>query len=215
MMKFRSQVSDARLRFLSARHSDLERIPNGGTRAMTTDITPEEVVDFWRAAGPDRWFTPDLDFDGAIRSRFFAEYEAAAAGRLAAWEETREGALALVLLLDQFPRNMFRGEARAFATDALARAVADRAFARGFDQSADLAMRSFFYLPFMHSETLADQERCVRLYDALNDAEQLRYAVEHRDVIKEFGRFPHRNTALGRVTTPAERVFLDQDNAES
>jgi uncharacterized protein (DUF924 family) len=182
---------------------------------MTTDITPNDVVDFWRAAGPDRWFTPDPDFDHAIRSRFVAVHEAAAAGKLATWENTQDGALAVVLLLDQFPRNMFRGEARAFATDALARAVADCALARGLDQSADPAMRSFFYLPFMHSETLADQERCVQLYDAINDTEQLRYAIEHRDVIKEFGRFPHRNTALGRVTTPAERMFLDQDDGDS
>jgi uncharacterized protein (DUF924 family) len=118
-----------------------------------------------------------------------------------------------VLLFDQFPRNMFRGEARAFATDAMARAVADRALARGYDQTTDAMMRPFFYLPFMHSEALADQDRCVRLYQVLNDAEQLRYAVEHRDVVKMFGRFPHRNDALGRATTAAEREFLDDEGA--
>ena len=100
---------------------------------------------------------------------------------------------------------MFRGEERAFATDAMARAVADRALARGFDLATDLTMRPFFYLPFMHSEALFDQDRCVRLYEALDDAEQLRYAREHRDVIKKFGRFPHHNRALGRSTTQAER----------
>jgi uncharacterized protein (DUF924 family) len=180
-----------------------------------TAPTAADIVNFWRQAGPDQWFALDEDFDRAVRSRFLTTYEAAVAGALSAWEQTPEGALALVLLFDQFPRNMFRGQAQAFATDATARAVADRALACGFDQITDPAMRPFFYLPFMHSETLADQDRCVRLYEALSDAEQLRYAVEHRDVIKEFGRFPHRNVALGRTTTPAERVFLNDESAES
>jgi uncharacterized protein (DUF924 family) len=182
---------------------------------MTATATPLEIATFWRDAGPGKWFTPDHDFDHTVRSKFLAVHEAAAAGRLAAWQETREGALALVLLLDQFPRNMFRGQARAFATDAMARAVAARALACGFDQATDPIMRPFFYLPFMHSEALADQDRCVLLYEALNDAEQLRYAKDHRDVIKNFGRFPGRNVALGRITTPAERAFLDDDGAES
>ncbi len=180
---------------------------------MTAGITPAEIVTFWREAGPDKWFEPEHEFDLTIRSRFFAVYEAAAGGRLAAWQESREGALALVLLLDQFPRNMFRGDVRAFATDAMACAVADGALARGFDQSdrSDDACRSS-YLPFMHSEALADQDRCVRLYEApLDDAEQLRYARQHRDVINKFGRFPHRNRVLGRSTTQAERDFLDDD----
>jgi uncharacterized protein (DUF924 family) len=180
---------------------------------MTALPTPAEIVAFWREAGPDKWFAPDNAFDRAVRSRFLAVHETAAAGRLAAWQETREGALALVLLLDQFPRNMFRGEARAFATDAMARAVTDGALDRGFDQATDPTMRPFFYLPLMHSEALLDQDRCVALYEALDDAEQLRYATEHRDVIKKFGRFPHRNSALGRTTTPVEREFLDGDDA--
>lgn len=109
---------------------------------------------------------------------------------------------------------MFRGDARAFATDALARAVADRALARGFDQATDPAMRPFFYLPFMHSEALIDQDRSVQLYEALGDAEQLRYATEHRDVVQRFGRFPHRNRALGRDTTPAEQAFPESGSNE-
>lgn len=176
---------------------------------MTVRVAPAEIVSFWSDAGPDKWFEQDEGFDQAIRLRFLPTYEAAANGELAVWEESVEGALALVLLLDQFPRNMFRGNARAFATDALARAAADRALARGFDQATDLAMRPFFYLPFMHSEALIDQDRCVRLYEALGDAEQLRYATEHRDVVQRFGRFPHRNRALGRDTTPAEQAFLE------
>jgi uncharacterized protein (DUF924 family) len=177
-------------------------------RWMTVRVAPAEIVRFWRAAGPGKWFAQDDNLDQAIRSTFLATYEAAANGELAAWEESVEGALALVLLLDQFPRNMFRGSARAFATDALARAAADRALARGFDQATDIVLRPFFYLPFMHSEVLIDQDRSVRLYEALGDAGQLRYASEHRAVVQRFGRFPRRNPALGRDTTPAEQAFL-------
>ena len=168
-----------------------------------------DIVSFWREAGPEKWFEKDDEFDLTIRSRFLAIHEAAARGDLAAFEETAEGALALVILLDQFPRNMFRGSARAFATDPLARAVANRALARGFDREADTTMRPFFYLPFMHSELLADQDRCLRLYETFGDPEQLKFAVTHRDIIVKYGRFPHRNRALGRETTQAEREFLD------
>ncbi len=178
---------------------------------MTLGVTPAEIVSFWREAGPEKWFEQDEGFDETIRLRFLLTHEAAARDRLSAWEETAEGALALVLLLDQFPRNMFRGNARAFATDALVRAVADRALARGFDHATDLAMRPFFYLPFMHSEVLIDQDRCVGLYETLGDDEQLRYAREHRDVIQRFGRFPYRNRVLGRATTPAEQKFMESD----
>jgi uncharacterized protein (DUF924 family) len=117
------------------------------SQKMTVGIAPAEIVSFWGEAGPDKWFEQDDCFDQAIRLRFLSTYEAGANGKLAAWGESIEGALALVLLLDQFPRNMFRGEARAFATDALARAVADRALARGFDQATHLMLRPFFYLP--------------------------------------------------------------------
>jgi uncharacterized protein (DUF924 family) len=178
---------------------------------MTVLAAPAEIVSFWREAGHDKWFAQDESFDQAIRSRFLATHEAGANGALAGWQETAEGALALVLLFDQFPRNMFRGTARAFATDALARAVADRALARGFDQATDPVLRQFFCLPFMHSEALIDQDRSMRLYEALGNAEQLRYATEHREVIQRFGRFPHRNRALGRETTAAEQAFLESD----
>ena len=168
-----------------------------------------DIVSFWREAGPEKWFEKDDEFDLTIRSRFLAIHEAAARGDLAAFEESAEGALALVILLDQFSRNMFRNSARAFATDHLARAVANRALARGFDQETDTTMRPFFYLPFMHSELLADQDRCLQLYEAFGDPEQLKFAVTHRDIIAKFGRFPHRNRVIGRETTPAEREFLD------
>jgi len=176
---------------------------------MTIAAAPAEIVSFWRDAGPDKWFEQDQNFDQAIRSRFLPIYEAAANGALAAWEDSAGGALALLLLLDQFPRNMFRGTARAFATDAQARAVTDRALERGFDQAAEPALRPFFYLPFMHSEALSDQDRSVALYEALGDAEHLRFAREHRDIVQRFGRFPGRNRALGRETTPAEQAFLE------
>ncbi len=182
---------------------------------MTVRVAAAQIVSFWREVGSDKWFAQDESFDQAIRSRFLPTYEAAANGELAAWEESVEGALALVLLLDQFPRNMFRGKARALATDAQARAAADRALRRGFDQATDMALRPFFYLPFMHSETLIDQDRSMRLYAALGDAEQLRYASEHRDVVQRFGRFPRRNRALGRDTTPAEQAFLEADGLDA
>jgi uncharacterized protein (DUF924 family) len=123
--------------------------------------TAAEVVSFWRDAGPERWFKKDLAFDEAIRDRFLVTHEAAADGKLTAWERNAEGALALLILLDQFPRNMFRGDARAFETDPLARAVAAGALIRGFDAQVEHAMRSFFYLPFEHSEDMADQDRSV------------------------------------------------------
>ena len=170
---------------------------------------PGDVLAFWRAAGPQQWFRKDEAFDAEIRARFLTGIEAAAAGRLAQWETTPEGALALLILLDQFPRNIFRESARAFAADPLARAVANRAIARGFDQRVPKAERLFFYLPFEHSEERADQERAVALVRALGDAEQLKWAELHADIIRRFGRFPHRNASLGRATSHAEQAFLD------
>jgi uncharacterized protein (DUF924 family) len=172
-------------------------------------VTPEAVVAFWRNAGPDRWFKKDTDFDAEIRRRFLAAHEAAAAGKLPEWEQTAEGALALLILLDQFPRNMFRGQARMFATDPMARDVAARAIERGWDSDAG-PMRQFFFLPFMHSEALGDQERAIALYRNADDADGLKWAAIHADIIRRFGRFPHRNAALGRTTTAAEAAFLDE-----
>ncbi len=168
-----------------------------------------DVVAFWRAAGPDRWFDKDTAFDNKIRRRFFKLHEAAAAGKLAAWEANAEGALALLILLDQFPRNMFRGQPRAFATDPLALAVASRAILNGFDGAVP-GMRGFFYLPFEHSEDLADQEKAVAFYKAAGDADGVKWAEIHADIIRRFGRFPHRNAVLGRITAPEEQKFLDQ-----
>jgi uncharacterized protein (DUF924 family) len=169
----------------------------------------DDVLAFWRAAGPKKWFKKDAAFDTEIATRFLPTYVAAAANQLDDWEARADGALALIIVLDQFPRNMFRESARAFAADTLARAVADRAIARGFDQEIEKAERNFFYLPFEHSEELADQERCIALTRALGDADALKWAELHADIIRRFGRFPHRNLALKRTTTAVEQVFLD------
>jgi uncharacterized protein (DUF924 family) len=173
--------------------------------------SPEEVVRFWQAAGPDRWFKRDDAFDAEVRSRFLGTYEAAARGDLRAWEAEAESALALTIVLDQFPRNLFRGDPRTYATDAFAREIADRAISRGFDQQVASELRTFFYLPFMHSEGLADQERCIELYRAANDVDSVKWAEHHAGIIRRFGRFPHRNRILGRATTPEEQAFLEID----
>jgi len=172
--------------------------------------TADDVLAFWRAAGSKKWFAKDEAFDAAIKARYLPTYEAAARGALTDWEATPEGALALLIVLDQFPRNMFRSDARAYATDALARNITERVLARGFDQRVAAAERLFFYLPFEHSETLADQERACALVRALGDADLLRWADLHADIIRRFGRFPHRNAVLGRTSTPAEQAFLDE-----
>jgi len=176
---------------------------------MTGIATPQDVLIFWHEAGPDKWFAKDDAFDAACREKFLATYEAAAAGKLHDWERTPEGTLALVIVLDQFPRNIFRGDARTFAADPLARAVAERALARGIDKDMALTDRQFLYLPFEHSEELSDQERAVALFTATGDAELLKWAQLHLDIIRRFARFPHRNKILGRVTTPEEQTFLD------
>src|SRR5215469_13154716 len=172
-------------------------------------MKPADVVTFWLRAGPKAWFRKSKAFDAEIRQRFETLHYAAARGELDGWAETSEGALALLLLLDQFPRNLFRGSPHAFATDPLALNVARRAVERGFDRQVDPDLRQFFYLPFEHSERLEDQDRSVALCAASGDAELLKWANLHRDIIARFGRFPHRNASLGRDTTPEERAFLN------
>jgi uncharacterized protein (DUF924 family) len=173
--------------------------------------SPQNVLAFWREAGPEKWFTKDSALDEAIRARFLETYQAAAAEKLSDWERTAESALALAIVLDQFPRNMFRGDARTYAADALARDVAERALARGFDRQVPSPEWQFFYLPFEHSEALPDQERCCALFAAAGDADLLKWAELHADIIRRFGRFPHRNAVLGRATTYEEQAFLDGD----
>jgi uncharacterized protein (DUF924 family) len=178
---------------------------------MTQLVTPETVVAFWQEAGPGRWFEKDPAFDEACRARFLLTYEAAARGDLNEWELTPEGSLAVVLLLDQFPRNMFRGTRRVYATDPAALMTADRAIEKGYDRQVEPALRRFFYLPFSHSEEARHQERAVGLSEALGDPEVLNWARHHHDVIRRFGRFPHRNALLGRESTPEEARFLAEE----
>ena len=174
--------------------------------------TAVEIVNFWRAAGPGQWFSLDEAFDETCRTRFLLTHEAAARGDLNEWELTPEGALAVVLLLDQFPRNMFRGTRRVYATDPVALMAADRAIERGYDRQVDPSLRRFFYLPFTHSEEVRHQERSVALNEALDDADSLKWARHHHDIVARFGRFPHRNEILGRETTPEEAAFLLEDD---
>src|SRR6185312_3288880 len=172
--------------------------------------TPKQIVSFWQKAGPKRWFKKDPAFDQKIHEQFLITHQAAAMDKLSEWENAAEGALALLLLLDQFPRNMFRGTNRAFANDEQARAVAGRAIKHGFDKKVPNDLRTFFYLPFEHSEDLADQDKCLKLFRAMKDKEMIKWAKVHRDIIKQFGRFPHRNEILGRSSTPEETKFLEQ-----
>jgi uncharacterized protein (DUF924 family) len=171
--------------------------------------TPAEILTFWREAGHARWYSRDDAFDAEIRRRYLDLWRKAASGGLSLWEASDDGALALTIVLDQFPRNLFRGDAQAYSTDAGAREVAGRAIDRGADARIDAELRQFLYLPFMHSEAIADQLRCVELFGSADNAENLEYAELHADIIRRFGRFPHRNHVLRRATTPEEQAFLD------
>lgn len=187
----------------------------------------EEILTFWFGEPRDdkayydewhsRWFTPNPRFDQDIRDRFTRDYEQAVVRQLAHWLKEPRSGLALILLFDQFPRNMFRGHPQAFVTDASARDVAARLIQAGFDRQMLPVERSFVYLPFMHSETLAHQHYSVALFQQLAQEREylnsVTYAVKHRDVIKRFGRFPHRNAILGRPSTPEEAEFLTQPEA--
>lgn len=190
----------------------LDHPRSGGLRQMAKErglmSAAKEVVEFWRAAGPQRWFARDDQFDAEFRRRFLDAHYAAARRACEDWLETAEGALALMLLLDQFPRNCFRNTAHSYATDGLARHYATRAIEEGLDRELTPQLRAFIYLPFEHSEDPLDQERSVAMFEVLGDLEYLRYAELHRDIIRRFGRFPHRNAALGRIPTPEELDFL-------
>jgi len=181
----------------------------------------EAILSFWflPAGAPGHgqprveWFRKNADFDKEIRSRFLPDVEAALKGERDDWADAPRGALALLILLDQFPRNLFRGEARAFAGDARALALANRVVDKQWDQAMSGVERAFVYLPFEHSETLADQARSLLLFGALSESQPgtagyLDYARKHHEVIVRFGRFPHRNAALGRVSTPEEVTWL-------
>ncbi len=171
-----------------------------------------DVLRFWFVqAGKKKWFRGGPPFDAEIRARFAGHHAAAAAGLLECWRSTPDGALALLIILDQFSRNLFRNDARAFACDAYARLVASEAIRRRFDKVGDIERRPFFYLPFMHSEGLGDQDFSVRLFKAtMPGSVNYPHAVEHREIIARFGRFPHRNAVIGRTPRPEEAAYLRQ-----
>jgi uncharacterized protein (DUF924 family) len=187
--------------------------------------TVEEVLQFWFSTPQSEeaqylkrrkvWFGKNPEFDQAIHSRFLTTYDQAASGELDAWQATPEGCLALILLLDQFPRNLFRGQPQSFATDPQALSLALAAIAQSFDQALAPIQRIFIYLPLEHSENLEHQRQSVALFQQLTShspelADVFDYAVRHQTVIERFGRFPHRNAILGRESTAAELEFLTQ-----
>lgn len=171
---------------------------------------PEDVLGFWFSShAMARWFSSDEAFDAEIENLFEPLFVGAVKGALDYWQSTPDGALALVILLDQFPRNLFRGQAEAFAYDERAREISDHAIARGFDFEIPRERRLFFYLPFMHSEDLADQRRSLALIEErLGEPAALRAARDHFAVIERFGRFPQRNAILAREATAEESAFL-------
>ena len=179
------------------------------TGQMTANTT-NDVIEFWRNVGPARWFAKDDAFDAEFHECFLDAHYRAARRALDHWADSAEGALALVILLDQFPRNCFRGSAHAYATDPLARHYADGAILKGFDRQVGVELRIFFVMPFEHSEDIVDQQRAIALCRELGDSNYLKYAELHRDLIARFGRFPHRNAALGRKTMAEEQAFLDK-----
>lgn len=171
------------------------------------DPSIEQVIAFWREAGPGRWFRKDPAFDAEFSRRFLALHEKAASGALDTWADTADGALAVLILLDQFPRNAFRGTARMYATDPQARRIAHAALARGLDAEISRDLRNFMFVPLMHSEDAEDHAVSVDKNAALG-GESHRFALHHQDIIRRFGRFPHRNALLGRESTPEEERFL-------
>ncbi|WEX76210.1 DUF924 family protein [Sinorhizobium numidicum] len=192
-------------------HAPAPADPAFNMRLREALAAPDEaaaVVGFWREAGPMRWFAKEPEFDCAFRERFLAAHEAAARGELLNWTASPEKMLALLLLLDQFPRNAFRGTPRMYETDALALGIARAAIDAGYDLKGPADLQLFFYLPFGHSENLADQERSVELARRLGEP-SLSHAKGHHAIIHRFGRFPHRNGILGRTMTEEEQRFLD------
>lgn len=182
---------------------------------MSRRATPHDLVDYWEKAGPSKWFKKNDRFDQALTRRFGSMHMAAARGEYDDWEaQGAVGALGLILLFDQIPRNIYRKTAHAFATDGRARAVARKAIAKGYDQEMATALRPFFYLPFEHSEDPSDQAFSAELFRAhalvSGDEDSLKWAIVHSQIIEQFGRFPHRNPALGRETTAQEEMFLSE-----
>jgi len=181
---------------------------------MNRDPEIDRVLSFWfDELRPEQWFTIEEKVDQEVRARFGPLHRRLAAGVPPEWEQAPDGYLAAVIVLDQFPRNMFRGDPRAFATDAAALSLADRAIGRGFDHALTAARRKFLYMPFQHSENAADQARSVELFASIDDPQSLDFAKRHKEIVDRFGRFPHRNTVLGRALTKEELAFLEHPDS--
>jgi uncharacterized protein (DUF924 family) len=172
---------------------------------------PQDIISFWfDELGPEQWFAKSDAIDAVIKARFGDTYARAMACELAPWRESALGRLAEIIVLDQFSRNLFRDDARAFATDPLALGLAQEAVAQGLDAQLETPQRAFLYMPFMHSESPVIHDQAVRLFSAKGLEYNLKFELEHKAIIDRFGRYPHRNTALGRNSTPEEVVFLGQ-----
>lgn len=177
-------------------------------------ITPSEILDFWYAeAMRSKWFASTPQLDATIKEKYARVWEAAIRGELDTWLDTPEGCLALAIILDQFPLNMFRATAKSFSSEHQAIAVAKYAIGQGYDQMIERAQVAFLYMPLMHSENLADQDLCVRLFAAAGLENNLRFAQHHRKIVRRFGRFPHRNAILGRPSTAEELDYLNSKEA--
>lgn len=181
------------------------------TQETHTDPVAKEIVDFWILADAEKWFEKSAEFDREIAERFGALIEEAAAGAFKIWRNDPVGALALILLLDQFPRNIHRDSPDAFRCDVIAVELADSAIAVGHDVQFDNPLRRFFYIPFMHAEDMELQNRCIELCRGAGDEEGVEFGVIHAEIIEKFGRFPHRNAVLGRTSSDAEMRFLEDD----
>lgn len=181
---------------------------------MSHIVNADELIEFWFSEPvAKRWFNSTPEFDQELRDRFMPTYDAACQGRLDDWQQSAQGALALVIVFDQLPLNMFRGEAKSFATESNSRVVAQQAIEKAFDQSLTDKQKAFLYMPFMHSENLKDQDWSVELYEKAQLADNLRFARHHREIVKRFGRFPHRNRILGRENTEEEVAYLASKQA--
>ena len=206
-------AADANPRELPAPHCGVDG--KHGIAAMNGQLaTAEELLEFWFSPRAEkRWFNSTPAFDDELRDRFATTYAAACHGELDDWQTTAHGALALVILFDQIPLNIFRSQPQSFASEARARAVAAQAIAQGFDADLTGPQKAFLYLPYMHSETLTDQDKAVELFRQAGLVNNLRYAEHHREIVRRFGRFPHRNAILGRASSAEEIAWLASKDA--
>ncbi len=180
----------------------------------TSQVTPQDIINFWYSPPLSaHWFDSTPELDALIRKRYETLWEAAAAHQCDAWQTTPEGCLALCIVLDQFPLNMFRGQSKSFSTEQQAVAVCKQAVAQDFDQQLNKHLRIFLYMPLMHSEHPADQSTAVQLFESAGLLDNAHFARHHQQIITRFGRFPHRNAILGRQSTPAELTYLNSPEA--